>query len=64
MVEIISKLQDFVLKCSRVWTIMRKPTKEELKITAQAAGIGMLLVGLFGFLISTVMRLILANKIL
>lgn len=37
---------------------MRKPTKEELKITAQAAGIGMLLIGLIGFIISTIIRLL------
>jgi len=45
------------MKCSRVWTVMRKPTKEEFKVIAQASGLGLLLIGLVGFLIALVFRL-------
>lgn len=63
MVEFVSKFQDFLLKCARVWAVMRKPTKDELKITAQAAGLGMLIVGLLGFLVSVAVRLLTVGRI-
>ena len=59
MAEIFSKLQEFLVKCSRVWAVMKKPNKEELKITAQASGLGILLIGLMGFLIAIIVRFLL-----
>ena len=63
MAEIILKLREFIAKCNRVWTVMRKPTKEELKIVAQASGLGLLLMGLIGFAISMTMRLTVAKSL-
>lgn len=45
------------MKCNRVWSVMRKPTKEEFKVIAQASGLGLLIIGLLGFLIALVFRL-------
>ena len=44
-------LKDFVKECKRVWTITKKPNREEFKTIVKIAGIGILLIGLIGFLI-------------
>ena len=61
MAEWVLKSKEFLMKCSRVWSIMRKPTKEEFKVIAQASGLGLLVIGLVGFLISLIFRLIGGN---
>jgi protein transport protein SEC61 subunit gamma-like protein len=50
-------IKEFLLKCSRVWSIMRKPTKEEIKTISIASGLGMLLLGLIGFIVSIIVRM-------
>lgn len=57
MAEWILKSKEFFMKCNRVWTVMRKPTKEEFKVIAQASGLGLLVIGLLGFIISLIFRL-------
>lgn len=52
----IQAIKDFFLKCSRVWAVMRKPTKEEIKTIAIASGFGMLVLGLIGFVVSAIVR--------
>ena len=54
----IQAVKDFLLKCTRVWTVMRKPTKEEIKTISIAAGLGLLLLGLIGFIVSSIIRLL------
>lgn len=52
----ISKIKDFLIQCKRTLKIARKPKKEELKKTARICGIGIIIVGIIGFvfyLIST-----------
>ncbi len=51
------EMQNFVFKCARVWKITRKPTKEEFKTIARASSLGLLFIGLIGFLIATIMNL-------
>jgi len=53
----IQQLKEFFMKCVRVWAVMKKPTKEEIKATATAAGLGILLLGLIGFVISAIVKL-------
>lgn len=54
---IMQSIKEFFLKCSRVWAVMRKPTKEEIKTIAIASGLGMLALGAIGFAVSVVIRL-------
>lgn len=54
---IMQPIKEFLLKCSRVWSIMRKPTKEEIKTISIASGLGMLLLGLIGFIVSIIVRM-------
>jgi|GEM_PF-1317146 len=43
--------KDFVKECKRVWTITKKPNREEFKTIVKISGVGILLIGLIGFLI-------------
>ena len=50
--ELIIKLKSFLVECKRVWTVTRKPTKDEFKIIVKVTGIGILIIGAIGFLIN------------
>jgi protein transport protein SEC61 subunit gamma-like protein len=54
---IMQSIKDFLLKCSRVWSVMRKPTKEEIKTISIASGLGILVIGALGFVVSVIIRL-------
>lgn len=52
----MGQFKSFLLKCKRVWSILKKPTKEEFKMTSKVAGIGIAILGAIGFLVSLVMN--------
>ncbi len=56
--QIIDRLKTFAIECKRVFTITKKPSKEEFKIIVKASGIGMLVIGLLGFIIQVVFQLL------
>jgi protein transport protein SEC61 subunit gamma and related proteins len=49
------KLKSFVLQCKRVWMILRKPSRKEFTTIAKVSAIGIIILGLLGFLISLAM---------
>ncbi len=46
------KFSSFLIECRRVWQVTKKPTKEELKVIVKVTGIGILIIGLIGFVIN------------
>tara|TARA_Y100000310_G_C20009017_1_gene502045 strand:+ start:231 stop:407 length:177 start_codon:yes stop_codon:yes gene_type:complete len=48
--------KSFLKKCKRVWYTLKKPTKEEFKQVLKISAIGIVLLGLIGFIISQVMK--------
>ena len=48
----MSKIGKFIQECRRVFRITKKPSKEEYKSIALISGLGILLIGLIGALIS------------
>jgi protein transport protein SEC61 subunit gamma and related proteins len=42
----------------RLWRIMKKPSMQEFKMIAKVSAVGVLLLGMIGFLINLVMTLI------
>ena len=54
----LTALKEFLAKCGRVLVVMRKPTKQEYKLIAQAAALGLLLMGAIGFLVSMIVKLV------
>lgn len=54
---IIEKIKTFFAKSIRVWHILRKPDMQEFKSIAKIAAIGILAIGLLGFIISVAMNI-------
>ena len=52
---IIEKLKSFLQQCVRVWHVLRKPARDEFKNIAKISALGVLAIGLIGFLISVIM---------
>ena len=46
------RLKRFIGECKRVLSVTKKPNREEFITIVKVAGIGILLIGLIGFLIS------------
>ena len=46
------KLKSFLKECIRVLQITKKPSKEEYKAIVKVTGIGIVLIGALGFIIS------------
>ncbi|MBU1136255.1 MAG: protein translocase SEC61 complex subunit gamma [Nanoarchaeota archaeon] len=51
------KINSFFRKYLRVWHVLSKPPLQEFKITSKISVIGILLLGLLGFLISLFMAI-------
>jgi len=56
--SLITKLKSFIEKCKRVWMVLKKPSKEEFKKIAIVSAMGILIIGVLGFLISIIMKFI------
>lgn len=49
---VIEKLKVFAAKSKRVWLVMKKPSKKEFGAVAKISALGILILGVLGFLIS------------
>jgi protein transport protein SEC61 subunit gamma-like protein len=49
-----TRIKSFTRECVRVFKITKKPTKEEYKTISKVAGLGILIIGLIGFLVHLV----------
>ncbi len=58
--DLIQKLKSFLVECKRVWQVTRKPNRDEFNIIMKVTGIGMLLIGLVGFIINFIWQVFLA----
>ncbi|HLC65079.1 MAG TPA: protein translocase SEC61 complex subunit gamma [Candidatus Nanoarchaeia archaeon] len=47
----LSRTREFLRECIRVLRITKKPTREEYKTIVKVAGLGMVIIGLIGFII-------------
>lgn len=52
------KLKNFIKECARVLRITKKPTKEEFKTISKISGLGILVIGLIGFLVHLIKILV------
>ncbi|MCB9358961.1 protein translocase SEC61 complex subunit gamma [Candidatus Woesearchaeota archaeon] len=52
-----TKFKNFCKECGRVLKITKKPTSQEFKITVIVTGIGMLIIGFIGFVITMIRQL-------
>jgi len=54
----VKKLKTFFKKSKRVWMALKKPSKEEFEMTAKVSAVGIVILGLIGFLISLIISII------
>jgi len=52
---ILTSFNSFLLKCKRVWLVLKKPTKNEFLKVAKVSAVGILIIGVIGFIISIIM---------
>jgi len=50
--DILLETKNFISKCIRVWKVTTKPSKLEFKTIAKASTVGILIIGLVGFLVA------------
>lgn len=53
----LGKFRTFVRECARVLRITKKPTKDEFKTQVRVSGLGMIVIGLIGFLVTMARQL-------
>jgi len=51
------KFKSFLAKCKRVWLALKKPSMMEFQSVTKISAIGILILGVLGFLISIVMKI-------
>jgi protein transport protein SEC61 subunit gamma-like protein len=51
----LESLTSFLVQCRRVWAILKKPTMDDVKSVSKITALGLLVIGLLGFLISIIM---------
>ncbi len=52
-----NSLKNFIAKSKRVWLVLRKPTKKEYTMVAKISAIGILAIGIVGFIISLIVKI-------
>ncbi|MFH0752025.1 MAG: protein translocase SEC61 complex subunit gamma [archaeon] len=58
LAELGIKTKSFVKECKRVLLLTKKPSKEEFKIIVKVTAAGMVLIGLIGFVINMLGKLL------
>ena len=53
----MDRLKAFIAKSKRVWLILKKPTRKEYEMIAKISAIGILAIGVVGFLIAIFMQI-------
>jgi protein transport protein SEC61 subunit gamma and related proteins len=57
----MSKLNDFFKSSKRIFLIAKKPTNKEFWTMAKIIGLGMVIIGLIGFIVKLIFSLISGN---
>ena len=53
----MGKAKTTIKKYKRVWAALKKPSKKEFEMTAKVSAIGILILGIFGFLVSMIVEI-------
>ena len=52
------RFKSFINECIRVLKVTRKPSKDEFKTIVKVSGLGMIIIGLIGFVITMIKQLL------
>ncbi len=53
-----TKIKSFIVQSKRVWHVLKKPSADEFKSIAKISALGILAIGIIGFAISDLIKLI------
>jgi len=56
MADLLNKTKSFAIKCRRVWQILKKPSRKEFEMITKVSAVGILILGLLGFIISVIIK--------
>jgi protein transport protein SEC61 subunit gamma and related proteins len=59
--EYIKQLKGFIIECRRVLAVTKKPDRMEFTTIVKVSGIGIIVIGLIGFLIQMINQFILGG---
>ena len=54
----IVKFKSFIVECKRVLQVTKKPNKTEFKTIVKVSGLGILIIGLIGFILTMIKQLL------
>jgi len=54
MNKALTSMNTFFLQCKRVWMVLKKPSMKEFETFSKVSAIGILIIGLLGFLVSMI----------
>jgi protein transport protein SEC61 subunit gamma-like protein len=57
MAKMMSNLKSFTIKSKRVWMALKKPNRKEFEMVTKVSALGILLLGVLGFLVSIAMKI-------
>jgi protein transport protein SEC61 subunit gamma-like protein len=49
---VYQRLKSYVIECRRVLKVTKKPSRDEFKTIVKVSGLGMIIIGLIGFLVT------------
>jgi len=55
-ISIKTRINSFFVQCVRVWHLLKKPTKDEFIGISKVSAIGILLIGVMGFIVSDIIK--------
>ena len=55
--KLLDDLKAFATKSKRVWLVLKKPSRKEFEMVAKVSAIGVLILGVIGFLISILIKI-------
>ena len=58
MLNAMQKLKSFIIECQRVLKVTKKPDNEEFQNIVKVSGIGVLVIGLVGFILFIIKELL------
>lgn len=58
MGKLKQKLDAQFTQYKRVWRLLKRPTMQEFKTISKVTAIGLLIIGAFGFAVSTIMKVL------
>jgi protein transport protein SEC61 subunit gamma and related proteins len=55
--EFFISAKSFFLKSKRVWSVLKKPSRKEFETITKVSALGVLVLGILGFVVSVIMKM-------